>query len=286
MGYSRIIHDLQAGNKVLFLGKHKRIDDILAAVQAYVEIDDVSDWYWASDKTDWSSADGDCGIQRPPFDCMWMEARMLPVESIRTADGSAPPKNLVSTAFFVQTIGHEVGIVTLWKLSGVGIAMAPWQVIYELDENGHPKPTFRLSGHAPSIESFKEQTICTYGKFEVPAPHEAMLAIGLMHCKNVQRVESDEQPPKAMRRQFAGAGKEFARLTRITLPGGFSGSRRSVADRAGAVLPLHTVRGHFKTYTNEAPLFGSRTGTYWWGWQARGNREIGTIEHVYDVKPA
>jgi hypothetical protein len=43
------------------------------------------------------------------------------------------------------------------------------------------------------------------------------------------------------------------------------------------------VRGHFKTYTAEAPLLGKLTGRYYWPPHARGSRDAGEIEHEYKV---
>lgn len=34
--------------------------------------------------------------------------------------------------------------------------------------------------------------------------------------------------------------------------------------QSGQTLPLHWVRGHFKTYDHAGPLFGRLTGRYWW----------------------
>jgi hypothetical protein len=47
---------------------------------------------------------------------------------------------------------------------------------------------------------------------------------------------------------------------------------------------LHTVRGHFKTFTPEHPLFGKYSGTYWWGDCVKGNAEFGLAEKSYRLK--
>lgn len=47
----------------------------------------------------------------------------------------------------------------------------------------------------------------------------------------------------------------------------------------------HICRGHFKTYTEEKPLFGSITGTYWWANQVRGSKERGEVKKRYQVSP-
>jgi hypothetical protein len=53
--------------------------------------------------------------------------------------------------------------------------------------------------------------------------------------------------------------------------------------RRGLVHALHICRGHFKTFTEDAPLFGKRVGTYWWASQVRGKAEEGVVEKDYRV---
>jgi hypothetical protein len=48
---------------------------------------------------------------------------------------------------------------------------------------------------------------------------------------------------------------------------------------------LHLARGRFKTFTEDAPLLGNHVGTYWWGWQVRGQESQGHIEKTYALKP-
>ena len=50
-------------------------------------------------------------------------------------------------------------------------------------------------------------------------------------------------------------------------------------------LPLHVVRGHFRKYTEERPLFGRYSGTFWVPAHAKGSKEHGEIAHEYEVNP-
>jgi hypothetical protein len=47
---------------------------------------------------------------------------------------------------------------------------------------------------------------------------------------------------------------------------------------------LHICRGHFKNYTQEAPLFGHYVGTVWCPMHLKGHEEIGIIKKDYVVK--
>lgn len=90
--------------------------------------------------------------------------------------------------------------------------------------------------------------------------------------------------PKARRR----SAKKPERLTHhlIRLPGSTPprGLQQAQA-AAGSAVPLHVVRGHFKTFTAEAPLMGKHVGTYWWHPTVRGLREHGQVQTTYEVGP-
>jgi hypothetical protein len=47
---------------------------------------------------------------------------------------------------------------------------------------------------------------------------------------------------------------------------------------------LHICRGHFKTFSEESPLFGKHTGTYWWESQVRSKAELGIVEKDYRIR--
>ena len=46
-------------------------------------------------------------------------------------------------------------------------------------------------------------------------------------------------------------------------------------------LPLFLVRGHYQTYTAEAPLFGKHVGRWWWAPQTRGDADNGIVLKSY-----
>ncbi len=45
--------------------------------------------------------------------------------------------------------------------------------------------------------------------------------------------------------------------------------------------PLHSCRGHFKTYTPERRLFGKYIGTFWFPPHMRGNATVGVVDKEY-----
>jgi hypothetical protein len=89
-----------------------------------------------------------------------------------------------------------------------------------------------------------------------------LFALSLMHCRNVEirTVEPDPEASRAHRR------RHHHRLVRYQVLD--IEPMRRILDRAGAADPgagglrraLTICRGHFKTFTPDAPLFGRHTG--------------------------
>lgn len=104
--------------------------------------------------------------------------------------------------------------------------------------------------------------------------------IGLMNCKNVT-TERHERPARKLKKSRRQRADRLDYHT-VVLPGSRGGSDGSAngLDTRG----LHKVRGHFKHFTAEKPLLGKHTGTYWWGWQARGNKRYGEVKSDYRVE--
>lgn len=113
---------------------------------------------------------------------------------------------------------------------------------------------------------------------------EAAIACIFANCKNI---ELEEEPPrhttKAVRRRHGDPVRY--RVIRLPYTGRRRPDGRAEVDDGGAI-PLHMVRGHFKTYTKDRPLFGRITGTYWWAHHLRGEEGAGVVHHEYEVGPS
>ncbi len=110
----------------------------------------------------------------------------------------------------------------------------------------------------------------------------ALLALGFLHCKNVEKVEHD--PPPLSRKQRRGNRSAKSRYYTLDIE-----AMRKVLKTDGQVEhnglghALHICRGHFKTFSPEAPLMGKGVGTYWWQSHVRGNGQYGTVVKDYQV---
>lgn len=107
------------------------------------------------------------------------------------------------------------------------------------------------------------------------------LAISFMHCKNV---EHREEVPSYLERT-AWKKKHRRRLVRYHVLD-IDPMRKVLDDDGGARThgigrALHICRGHFATYTEDAPLFGRHTGTFWKPQHVRGSAKSGVVVKDY-----
>jgi len=118
------------------------------------------------------------------------------------------------------------------------------------------------------------------GQFIYPA----LMTLAFMHCKNVSA--SQEVPPDRLSRAHERRhGRPLTRYHVLDIQ-----PMRRILDTEGEAQTqglrhaLHICRGHFKTFTDDAPLFGRHVGTYWWPSYARGSADHGVVEKDYRVR--
>jgi hypothetical protein len=112
----------------------------------------------------------------------------------------------------------------------------------------------------------------------------ALFAVSLLHCKNVA-LRLVDPPDRLSRKHERKHGRPLTRYHVLEI----APMRRTLdsegeAQTKGLRHALHICRGHFKTFTEEAPLFGRHVGTYWWPAQVRGSAAHGIVEKDYRVR--
>ncbi|MGV9823393.1 hypothetical protein [Nocardia xishanensis] len=244
-----------------------------------VTADQCADWVTAmksADRDPLSTATA--GLLRLPFESMWIEWEAPGVP------GFSPHKPLQAASWVA---GYEppewapAGSVQILEfMSFVGfpdkVVYYPWIVVAFVDERGQ-LIEMGVSGIDPNHGS------------QVSMPTlPAFMAIAIMNCRNTEVTETRDRS-RAARRPRPGSTRPVKPLTHhvITLPGKASrpGSGAGASTIGGGPAPWHMVRGHFKTYTAEAPLMGKHVGTYWWQPAIRGDREHGVVQSSYRVIP-
>lgn len=110
-----------------------------------------------------------------------------------------------------------------------------------------------------------------------------LLGISFMHCKNVE-VRNVVPPEKLSRKHRKVHGYELVRYHVLDIqPIRRILDRYRKGTRDDLRRALHICRGHFKTFTPDAPLFGQYVGMYWWEPQVRGLKEHGIVLKDYRV---
>lgn len=111
------------------------------------------------------------------------------------------------------------------------------------------------------------------------------MALQLINCRNVTTAKAGNIAVRRSGREKRQGVQPVAFHT-IVLPG-MSVERGKVTKQQAAAneaaIRLHRVRGHFKSFTKEAPLLGKHVGKYWWNPAVRGNARHGKVKQDYRI---
>lgn len=130
-----------------------------------------------------------------------------------------------------------------------------------------------------------------------------LFGMSLMHCKNASVVEAgtrptkDEaeggevyeglepaSPPSSGAHHYELRVEPMSRALRLADEYEEADGQDDGSEDERRAVPLSVVRGHFKHYSEERPLFGRYSGQYWFCPHLRGLREAGEIGKDYSVK--
>jgi hypothetical protein len=141
-----------------------------------------------------------------------------------------------------------------------------------------------LGGDAVLEQRMEDEHVAFYYSRAQELLYAALLAVSFCHCKNVDR--NEVKPSEKLSRSFQRRhGRPLTRYWVLDI----EPMKRVLAydgqvHQHGLRHALHICRGHFKTYTAEAPLFGKVTGTYWWTDQVRGSADLGVVDKDYRLR--
>lgn len=239
----------------------------------------ASDIYWKSTK-DYFPLDS-VGPLKMPYPNIWMEWKVPSgalIESVRAADRENGKwiNGLRCGAYLSEVDGGFDMMTFIIKVTGEIVSWTVTRRIRSDQLGANPFGEVAYSvGETSEIEAAKISAMTSM--LNMPA----VMALGLINCKNVEVKETGQiglaRTASEKRRKIPARKIKYHT---IMLPGGGSKSDGKGGHRASAV---HQVRGHFKTFTAEKPLLGRHVGTYWWGWQVRGNAENGIVVSDYKV---
>ncbi|WP_216917159.1 hypothetical protein [Nocardia noduli] len=244
-----------------------------------VVADDCAEWMAAGDQQRWGSAKEHnpmdlMGPLRLPFDSMWIEWSF---PSWSQTDGTRFAAWVTADDPDADTPDGCAQVLTFVVLCARGkdaLYTPVWTYLF-VDEQG------TMLGLANNVDPASDSATRARSWTLVPSA-----AIGFMNCRNI---EVNEHLPAERRRRPKRGGPKIPDLLShhvISLPRSSRPRNLNEArEAAGDAIPLHLVRGHFKTYTAEAPLLGRHVGTYWWHPTVRGLQENGRVAATYRVSP-
>lgn len=219
---------------------------------------------------EWNNTRDDGGTGLPS---LWMAAAC---ESFKSA--------VVQPEWCPVELHENSWMVRPLALHGGRVLQIPMALIVELNSDGLFKGLYGMSVRGDGTTGSTPMDVAAV----VDMLWDALVAVGWMNCRNVEvRHHSRERKTsksKGRRRERSARSLDFHT---IHLPGREANDGlHDSAGGPGGGARLHQVRGHFKTFTEAAPLMGKHTGTYWWGWQLRGDRRNGSIISDYQINRA
>ena len=213
----------------------------------------------------------DFGPMRPPYPHMWLEWR-----------GQEARGGCIEIACYTGEKGvtsggqYVYGLLLLMSYEGEPIQCLPEQVYLIVDADG-----FQYGGEV--VRDVRDESELAYPQELRNEILRVKMALSLINCRNVKTAEAGTvtNVGRSGAQKRRGEKAFTIRYNTILLPGG--GSEYDAKSGTHRATALHRVRGHFKTFTAERPLLGRAVGTYWWGWQLRGDPKRGIVISDYQI---
>ncbi|HSN36360.1 MAG TPA: hypothetical protein VLT34_08430 [Arthrobacter sp.] len=234
------------------------------------------------------------GPARPGAEALWVEAEVpegLPSRPNVRRIGAIVHRSKTRTSFMAKPFTgaeHEYWIEAYLRDADGLSTRLEQDLRFRLDDRGFlaglefMKYGYQLRPGNPFLNDVKGMDPSDYDDQEQPqapaveAMNRVFFALALMNCRNVTLRERGA----GKRKGSAQTGDAFHEVV-------IDGNTRGSADGGGEAEGTgrrHLARGHFKTFTEDAPLLGKHVGTYWWGWQLRGQEGSGVIEKTYTLR--
>lgn len=122
---------------------------------------------------------------------------------------------------------------------------------------------------------------CIYPMYNV-----CMMALSLMHCKNVELIEQEPPPAlsKSSMKKYGEPLVKYKVLKVNPMRTVYRSLEPNETEPKETPRPLHICRGHFKDFRDGKGLFGKFKEIYWWDQHLRGNEENGVVVKDYEVE--
>lgn len=240
----------------------------------------------------------DCENVRPAFDNLWVDGSFerfkfgvrVTAVSWELACGTLPlrtdtTKNTIPEDYFGITNRDDIDNAIVLLLSCFGEFMDTFAYFgaatMTINNNGKCVSTLPIftNHHIGAPDSFEEWAISKV----YTCAMMSLFAIQFMNCKNVS-LQENTPSDKFRKARFKRHGVEPVKYHTIHLDPFGAVKHTGESTGNGFKKSLHICRGHFSTYTEEKPLFGKYSGTYWIPAHVRGDKELGVVKSRYDFK--
>jgi hypothetical protein len=225
---------------------------------------------------------------RPPFNCAWLEDRCsfqwtVSGRQLRTGNLVFATPVPLPFALHVQDetgVFPEVGLVIFHFIaaSDTREAVLFAAITIPLDKNGCSLRPPGESSDKIFLNSVPDKHNERAGYLLKNSWEEVLTVYSLLNAKNIELRPTHKADHKEGPRNKRGIDWH---TLHIKVPGVFCTDSTDPFLPFGQLARAHLVRGHFKVYTDDAPLFGQFTGRYWWTPHVRGDESKGVVEKDY-----
>lgn len=204
-------------------------------------------------------------------------------------DQSAAIAQRVAEAFASESLQWILSVALY--VESYGERMRPFRRLYSVESDGRPRWLIdAFEANLGLVQAANDPNSEDHAAAEVTHTVMSMLmlssllAVSFMHCKNVARVAHPPDLP-LQKRTIERHGVPL--VTYYTLE--IEPMKEVLRCEGGAATEglqraLHVCRGHFATYTDEKPLFGKHSGTFWVPQHLRGNAAAGIVGKDYKME--
>lgn len=216
---------------------------------------------------------------KPPFDTMWVEFNWSSIAGLR----DIPIQFTASFGAYIQCNGSDEEEEEEEQGDYYTMLIAPmryWNSTKKIDViDSPPMMLLDKEGRYLSLDTWWRE------------PNESWLYLALIlnalrfiNCKNITWIDNEPNGIDSLKfeRHYHIPLANYKTLAiKMDERRYAQGEQQQQFD----VMPLHLRRGNFAHYSDDAPLFGKYTGTFWRPATVVGNAKNGVVVKDYKVKP-